>query len=233
MNVRRVLKLLGSYRLALVVVCLLAVQSLQVIAQDSAGMASVGDSVTLNPDDPSLVTYYITDGDLSVERDPSLAPVSVIVTTLAAWSYANRVRTGVYSSELALFVDVVRSMPLFIKKTDVDGRIQYIVENETTNGENFAEKWNTNADLPRAFFEWHKALMQTLADVQELRGIDRVGKSLSAAFGESVANQALVNLTTKISTARQKGLLADVPGVGLVTERGGGVPVARNTFFGA
>ena len=37
------------------------------------------DSVTLNRDDPKLVTYYTHDGDLSVERDPQLAGSTISV----------------------------------------------------------------------------------------------------------------------------------------------------------
>lgn len=79
MNIRRVRKVLASYRLILLVLILVAVQSV-VVAQDD--MASVGDSVTLNPMDPSLVTYYISDGDLSVARDPSLAGSVTSVRTV-------------------------------------------------------------------------------------------------------------------------------------------------------
>lgn len=40
------------------------------------------DSVILDPTDPSLVTYYIHDGDVSVERDPQLAGSLVSVRTV-------------------------------------------------------------------------------------------------------------------------------------------------------
>ncbi len=48
----------------------------------SIGFSSVvhaQDSVTLNRDDPSMVTYYTHDGDLSVERDPQLAGSTISV----------------------------------------------------------------------------------------------------------------------------------------------------------
>jgi oligopeptide transport system substrate-binding protein len=40
------------------------------------------DSVTLDPTDPSLVTYYIHDGDVSIERDPQLAGSLTSVRTV-------------------------------------------------------------------------------------------------------------------------------------------------------
>ncbi|MEP6988725.1 MAG: hypothetical protein ABI970_24200, partial [Chloroflexota bacterium] len=48
----------------------------------SIGFSSVvhaQDSVTLNRDDPKLVTYYTHDGDLTVERDPQLAGSTISV----------------------------------------------------------------------------------------------------------------------------------------------------------
>ena len=65
-----------------IVLVLVVIQTAIVIAQDSTSGASVGDTVTLTPDDPSLVTYYISDGDLSVERDPSLAGSVTSVRTV-------------------------------------------------------------------------------------------------------------------------------------------------------
>ncbi len=53
-----------------------------VSAQDATPAVTAGQSVTLDPTDASLVTYYIQDGDLSVERDPSLAGSVTSVRTV-------------------------------------------------------------------------------------------------------------------------------------------------------
>lgn len=169
--------------------------------------------------------YFLT-------HDRDLAPVSVILTTLAAWSYAHCARASVYASELDLLMDVVRTMPLFIERQERDGRTYYVIPNETTSGENFADKWNTDPRLAVAFFDWHAVLMKTLADVQDLRGIDQLGKSLSASFGESIASPAIGRLTGTITSARQGGLLSVAPGLGLSVGRDRGVAVRSNTFFG-
>ncbi|TAM48265.1 MAG: nucleotidyltransferase [Gammaproteobacteria bacterium] len=169
--------------------------------------------------------YFLT-------RNRDLAPVSIILTTLAAWSYARCARANVYPSELALLIDVAKTMPLFIQRQEHDGRIYYLIPNETTSGENFADKWNTDDRLAGAFFEWHSALLKTLADVQELRGIDQIGKSLSESFGESIVTPAIARLTGMVTSARQGGLLSVAPGLGLAVGRAHGVAVRSNTFFG-
>jgi len=75
-----------------------------------------------------------------------LAPISVIITTLAAWSYEYCVAAKVYESELDLACEVVRYMPAFIEERSVDGRCQWFIWNDTTAGENFAEKWNKHPE---------------------------------------------------------------------------------------
>lgn len=165
-------------------------------------------------------------------RDHDLTPVSVILTTLAAWSYARCARAKPYSSELALLVDVVKAMPLFIERQVRDGRAYYLIPNETTSGENFADRWNTDPRLVIAFFDWHSALLKALTDVQELRGIDQLGKSLSESFGESIVTPAIARLTGMVSSAREQGLLSVAPGIGLAVGSGRGVAVRSNTFFG-
>ncbi|MBI5115056.1 nucleotidyltransferase [Candidatus Poribacteria bacterium] len=165
-------------------------------------------------------------------RDRDLAPVSIILTTLAAWSYAHCARAKPYSSELALLIDVVMAMPLFIEHQAHDGRTYYLIPNETTSGENFADKWNTDPRLVVAFFDWHSALLKALADVQELRGIDQLGKSLSESFGENIVTPAVARLTGMVTSARRGGLLSVAPGLGLTVGRDRGVAVRSNTFFG-
>lgn len=83
--------------------------------------------------------------DVHFERqglDISLRPISILVTTLAALSYEYCVMTFIYDDELQLLIDVLRHMADFIETRRVDGRLQWFVWNETTTGENFAEKWN-------------------------------------------------------------------------------------------
>lgn len=167
---------------------------------------------------------------LTRERD--LAPVSVIITTLAAWSYSHCARANVYASELDLFTDVVRAMSLFIQRQERGGAHYYVIPNETTSGENFADKWNTDPRLVIAFFDWHTALIKTVADLQDLRGIDQLGKSLSVSFGESVVTPAIARLTGTVTSARQGGLLSVAPGLGVAVGCDRGVTIRSNTFFG-
>jgi hypothetical protein len=68
-----------------------------------------------------------------------------VITTLASRSYEYCVSTFEFDDEFELLCAVIRHMPRFIETQSVDGRQQWFTWNETTIGENFAEKWNTDA----------------------------------------------------------------------------------------
>lgn len=168
-----------------------------------------------------------------LDADPTLAPISVIITTLASRSYEYCVSTISYEDEFDLLCDVIRRMPDFIETQTVDGQTRWFIWNETTTGENFAEKWNQDARRARMFFSWHQ---RALADIEKLlgiEGIDSLTKSLSESFGSSPAIFALNKLTTDISSARTLGRLSVAPAVGLSYREGTrGTSVRPNTFFG-
>ncbi len=57
-----------------------------------------------------------------------------------------------YESELDLLCDIVRHMPDIIETRPIGGGLQWFIWNETTSGENFAEKWNRDPSRAKAFF---------------------------------------------------------------------------------
>lgn len=162
----------------------------------------------------------------------NLGPISIIITTLAARSYTHCATVFEYDSELDLVRDVVRHMPDFIEDRVVLGRRQWFIWNDTTVGENFAEKWNTEPARAEAFFEWHANATADLDRIVELTGLDRLAKSLRESFGEAPVSQAMRSLTDRVSRARDSGHLAVARGVGLIAATGVGTTVRPNTFFG-
>ncbi|MDF1552463.1 MAG: nucleotidyltransferase [Deferrisomatales bacterium] len=161
-----------------------------------------------------------------------LAPISIIITTLAAKSYAYCISQSEYDTELDVLLDVVRHMPLFIQTAPSGGETHYFIWNETTQGENFAEKWNTDPRRARAFYEWQRGAVTALEESEALLGLDRLAKSLGASFGEGVVNKALAGLTAAVSEARG-GRLTVAPSFGLGFAAPLGTEVRPNTFFGA
>lgn len=166
------------------------------------------------------------------QREPKLAPVSIVITTLAAQSYAYCVTNFSYDTELDVFIDVVRYMPAFVERQTTAGHERYFVWNETTAGENFAEKWNLDARLAQAFFAWHNAALADFERLTPLAGLDEMGRALGGFLGAGPVNKALSTITQAVSSARASGRLTAAAGVGLSTGRSVGVPVRSNTFFG-
>jgi hypothetical protein len=169
--------------------------------------------------------------DIHFADAAELAPLSVIITTLAAQSYEQCARKGVFDDEIDLLISVLRGMPGFIT---FDGST-WSIPNETTPGENFAEKWNAKPGLAAAFHAWHRKCVSDLERLLELVGRDRIQKSLGDAFGPAAAGQAMQPLMDRIGSDRATSRLAVAPGIGLTRATGSsvGTLMRPNTFFGA
>lgn len=164
-----------------------------------------------------------------------VAPISIILTTLAARSYAHCTTGFVYADTYELILDVVRRMPEFIVVDERNGRLFYFIENETTAGENFADKWNLDPRLPQAFYGWHREAIAMLEELVGVEGKDRLGQALQKSFGASqeAVRRAMAPLASAVGNARAAGSLLVAPSLGVVTAPAAGrVSVRPNTFFG-
>lgn len=170
--------------------------------------------------------------DVCFADNPGNAPISIIITTLAAKSYADCVSRFEYETDLDVLIDVVRRMHSFIETTGRNGERGWFLWNETTDGENFAEKWNQDAALVGAFLRWQRQAVQTFEQLAATVGMDQVSKQLSEAFGE-VGSRAVRKLADEVSAARAAGRLGVLPGVGLIGTAARGTAMRSNTFFGA
>lgn len=172
--------------------------------------------------------------DMMFEDDPDVAPLSVIITTLASRSYEWCVAKNVYDNELEVLVDVAKHMPDTIQMSRVANRDQWFIWNETTAGENFAEKWNHHPERAEAFFAWHTRFCSDLDKLAAVQGLDQLGGMLRRLFGSQPANSATALLTERVSEARRSGSLYVAPSVGLSTAPVlGSTSVRANTFFGS
>ena len=164
-----------------------------------------------------------------------LAPISVIITTLAGWAYAKCVTQRVHTDAFDFIVDVIREMPNFIKTEVRSGQRYFIIENETTTGENFADKWNNDPRLAQSFYEWHKDALTSIESLLAVEGVDRFAESLSNKFGakKEMVRETLAAISQPINEARASGSLVIAPAFGLTSASLlGSVAVPKNTFFG-
>jgi hypothetical protein len=168
------------------------------------------------------------------EEDP-LRPISVILTTLAARAYEFTIAQYTFDSEFDVFLEVVRAMPYFIEQMTRDGKVYWWIDNETTAGENFAEKWNLHPERAAAFFEWHRRILADVQKLAELEGSDRITNSLAQSFGSQPVNQVVNGMVEEVNEARRANSLAFASGLGITTGAAAtlrATPVRANTFYG-
>ncbi|MCJ2130988.1 nucleotidyltransferase [Methylobacterium sp. E-045] len=175
--------------------------------------------------------------DVHVDRygiDASLAPISVILTTLLAQSYAALAGTT-FDTEYDALVAVVGGMTRFIRHDVVDGRHLWFIMNPTTRGENFAEKWNRKPARAKAFFEWHARALADLETLGSAEGHDQVRRKMEGMFGPRPVGKVFAAMEAGLAAARRSGSLHVAAGIGLttgVTPLLAATPVRSNTFYG-
>jgi hypothetical protein len=162
-----------------------------------------------------------------------VAPISIVLTTLAARAYEYCVGMFTFDTEFDVLVATIRMMPHCIEERIVGGRRTYWVPNETTQGENFADRWNTEPARVTAFFAWHAKALADFEQLADLQGLDRITVNLEKSLGGAAVRRVMDKRTDAVSAARAAGRLFVAPAVGLtLTGSAGAAPVPRNTHFG-
>jgi len=162
-----------------------------------------------------------------------VAPISIVITTLAAQSYEYCVGMFTFDTELDVLIATVRLMPRFIEQRPVNGRVEWWVANETTRGENFADRWNTEPARVQAFHVWHAKALSDLEKAASLEGLDAITRSLEDSLGGSIVRRVMDRRTDMIGAARSAGRLFIGSAGGLSLSGGADAAhVPRNTNFG-
>ncbi len=168
-----------------------------------------------------------------LEIAEEVPPISVIITTLAMKSYEMCVQRHVFADELEVLVDTIRLMPLFIERPLVDGRQIYAVWNETTQGENFAERWNDEPARVHAFYEWHAKALADFEALRDMVGLDTIVGTMKDSLGEKLVTRTMNRRMETLGESRKSGSLVLGAGIGLTTQKAAAsTPVPKNDFFG-
>lgn len=158
--------------------------------------------------------------DVRYQREPKRAPISMVLTTMAAQVYrGERTVTAALTSVLNGFVSLIdQSAP------------RIYVLNPANPKEDLSERWNDAAQY-RTFVDGIRELHERWNRVLATTGIQNVSNQLEHIFGEPVKAaikkqaRALQELREKASlTVAPAGLLTAVPAIG--------VRVRPNTFHG-
>lgn len=159
------------------------------------------------------------------------APISIIITTLAALAYEDIVSRQRFNNELEVLLTVVESMPRYIETKVVDGSIEMWVTNPKNSHENFAEKWNVDPNRIEAFRFWHNDFVEQLIDLSSVASLPLIREKLKVLLGEQTSINAIDKHFDVLNEQREKKNLF-VKKTGAISAVATATPVKANTFFG-
>jgi Second Messenger Oligonucleotide or Dinucleotide Synthetase domain len=158
--------------------------------------------------------------DVRFQREPKLAPISMVLTTLAAQAYG-----GEHSVPVAM-TSVLNTLVSWVASSSP----RIYVPNPANEKEDLSERWNDPAQY-RAFVDGVRELHKRWNEVLATAGIQNVSNHLEQLFGEPVKS-AIKNQARSLQDLREKSSLR-VTSAGLLTSAPAvGVPVRPNTFHG-
>jgi hypothetical protein len=161
--------------------------------------------------------------DITYEDRCELAPISIVLTTLAADHYQGQ--QSVSEALAGILRGVISSIP-------ATGRL-YVL-NPTNPLEDLSERWDAN---PKAYQAFKDGIFQFYEQWQRLLrkagGIQDIAQFLKDLFGENLAKEVIVEQTKALNEVRTQNLLAIKSGSGLLTSlAASAIEVPRNTFYG-
>lgn len=163
--------------------------------------------------------------DILFQNNDADAPISIIITTLAARAYDGE--ANVYEA----LCNIVEKMPQFIEKRDG----KYWIVNPVIQEENFADKWNENPNKPAAFMYWLQRVRKDLiSDPLGCFGQDSLANLYKQVLGKEPVERAVCAIGNATRTARKNGNLYinGLAGGLTTTPTVKSKPVKEHTFFG-
>lgn len=163
--------------------------------------------------------------DIVFERLPKQAPISIVLTTLAAKTYAG------HESVSEAMLHVLNGICALIPNV-AEGRLQVL--NPTNLSEDLSERWDNDPEAYLGFVSWINAFAKTWNHLLSVHGIQNTKIVLEKMFGERVARVAVEEHIKAFEGPRQSGGLAVKRGSGLIVPAAtaSSTPIPRNTFYG-
>jgi hypothetical protein len=155
--------------------------------------------------------------------DPKLAPISVVLTTLAAGTY--RGERSVSRALASMLGGVVQ----LIDQSGRAGERHLHLHNPSNLAEDLTERWDSN---PPAYQAFERGIRDFQQRWSRLAGQGNVKGELVALFGETVTT-AVKKDAVRSQGARLRGDLGVTPSGRITSLAAASTPIRRNTFFGA
>jgi len=161
--------------------------------------------------------------DLYYSDDPTLAPISIVLTTLAAHTYrGERSLSKAMASILGGIVQLINS-------SRADGS-RLLVLNPSNSAEDLSERWDEDRSAYAAFEKGIRDLSRQWSQLVARGG--NVNAELEGLFGEPVKT-VLVKRAKRFQMARTAGGSGITSAGRIVPAAAATVPMRRNTFYGS
>jgi hypothetical protein len=115
------------------------------------------------------------------DRDPSLRPSSVVLTTLSALAYSQE------STVASALLAIVQAIPSRLALRN--GR--YVLPNPSDPRENFSDSWNEEPARAEAFFEWARVARRDILAAASSQDPARFTESLAGALGRTLVEASV------------------------------------------
>lgn len=163
--------------------------------------------------------------DIYFQNDDDNAPISIILTTLAAKAY--RGETNIYEA-------ICNILDHMVEYIEIHNGI-YWIQNPVMVQENFADKWQEYPERKTSLLNWiKKAKKDFITNPLSVVGIDQISEIFKKSLGEAPVKRAINTYAYNVQVARKNnklystGLLS-----GLTTTVAEGATVLKgHTFFG-
>jgi hypothetical protein len=117
--------------------------------------------------------------DVMFRSSPKLAPISMIITNLAALAYQGE------PDLFAALTNIVEKMPRFVR-TD-----RPRLPNPANPAEDYADKWSLDPSLERSFWRWHTQVRADLKKLADSVGGETLGDLIAPTFGVVLSEEQL------------------------------------------
>lgn len=153
------------------------------------------------------------------------APISIIITTLAAYSYNNEL--SVYETLNNILINMEKYIEIRNGK--------YYIINPVLSDENFADKWNETPKKAEEFYYWIQTAKYDIIDEPiSVLGLHNVSEKLEYCFGKNLVKRSFSKVADTMKEAREnKTLYVNSLTEGLATiSNNNSKKVEGHTFFG-
>lgn len=125
--------------------------------------------------------------DVMFRESPELAPISMIITNLAAHAYGGE-------TDLATALkNIIEKMPSFVR----DQRPR--VPNPADPAEDYADKWKDDPKLEESFWQWHSSVKRDVADLAATIGSSGLQRKVERLFAATLTEDDAKKFEPKVT----------------------------------